>query len=368
MQFTCDREVLLYALQTAARGSAGRRGTLPVLSGIHFSLSDGELTVRGTDLEVWIESTIAVDVSDIGAPIVVPARLVSEVVRSLPAGPVTVSSDDESSSVEVSAPPRSKFSLKTLSAGDFPERQSLAAAAVVVEASELSDAFDQVVFAASTDDARAILTAVCLSSDGGVVRAVSTDSYRLALRTLDVDDLVEGSVLLPARSLGEVRRVIDSFGPDEKMTVQFSERHAVFTIGQTTVGTRLLEGEYPNWSRLVENAESSSFVVDRLSMLDAARRLRVMESGSTPIRMKLGSDGAEMSVVATDVGDGCEPVDGVFDGEPMEIAFTIGYLMDGLAALKGDMVRMQVRSAQRPVVMTAEGDDSYLYLLMPVRV
>ena len=204
MKFRCEREALAEALATAGRAATGRTGTLPVLSGLRLELSGDQLTVTGTDLDLTIQLEIAVG-GEADGGVVLPARLSSDIVRSLPAGKVEVDVTDDD--VKISGG-RSQFSVRPLSLDDYPRLSAPASSAVTINAAAFGEALRQVVRAASTDEARPILTGVLLTAENDGLRLVATDSYRLAVRDLPGVSVLgaDQKVLVPGRALNGLRR------------------------------------------------------------------------------------------------------------------------------------------------------------------
>lgn len=216
-------------MRSAPPGAAtNRTGTLPVLAGVRMEVAGDTLTVTGTDLELTIRLSIDVGGERDGAA-VVPARLVADIIKALPAGAVQIELGDDEMSISAG---RSQFSVRPLSLDDYPTLSEPAADAVTLSAAAMSDALRQVVRAASTDDARAVLTGVLLASDEDGLRMVATDSYRLAVRDLpDTSVLASGQkVLIPARALSELQRLM---GDAEQLDVRLGDREATFESGES---------------------------------------------------------------------------------------------------------------------------------------
>ena len=231
MKFRCEREVLGEALATAGRAATSRTGTLPVLSGLRLEVHGDELSVTGTDLELSIRLSIPVGGERDGA-VVVPARLVADIVRSLPPGAVEVALTDDGGGEEVAiSAGRSRFAIRPLGLDDYPVTAEPASEAVTLSSADVADALRQVVRAASTDDARAVLTGVLLTSEDGGVRMVATDSYRLAVRDLpDSKMLGEGQkVLVPSRALNELQRVL---GGADELQVRLGDARCRVRVGR----------------------------------------------------------------------------------------------------------------------------------------
>jgi DNA polymerase-3 subunit beta len=363
VKFRCEREILADALTTAGRAATSRTGTLPVLSGVRLDVHDGELTVTGTDLELTIRSTVPVHVDQEGSA-VVPARLVGDIVKALPAGAVDISLGDDEMAISAG---RSQFSVRPLSLSDYPAQVESEADPVTLTAEQMNDALRQVVRAASTDDARAVLTGVLIADDDDGLKMVATDSYRLAVRDLPQSSILASGqkVLVPGRALAELQRVL---GDTEELTVRFGAREAVFETGTTRVTTRLIEGEYPNIWNLLPSSYPNLLTVGREALLEALRRVKILAQDSTPVRLTLGGDTLQLTAITQDVGNAHEEIDANYDGTEMTVAFNPDYLMSGIDAVDGDEVTLTTMDPMKPAVLRGVGHDEYLYLLMPVRV
>ncbi|MGD9999568.1 MAG: DNA polymerase III subunit beta, partial [Ilumatobacteraceae bacterium] len=271
MKFRCEREILAEALATAGRAATGRTGTLPVLSGLRLELVGDRLTITGTDLDLTIQLDIEVG-GDGDGGVVLPARLSSDIVRSLPAGRVEVTVDDDD--VKISGG-RSQFSVRPLSLDDYPRLATPASSAVTLDAAAFGEALRQVVRAASTDEARPILTGVLLTAENDGLRLVATDSYRLAVRDLPGVSVLgaDQRVLVPGRALSELQRVL---GMGTELVLRLGERDATFEIGTTRLTTRLIEGEFPNYRQLIPSSHPNTLTVEREPLLEAIRRVKIL--------------------------------------------------------------------------------------------
>ena len=363
MKFRCEREILADAFSTAGRAATSRSGTLPVLSGLRLDVKDGQLTVTGTDLELTIRLSVPVHSDQDGAA-VVPARLVADIVKALPAGAVEVSVNDDEMSISAG---RSQFSVRPLSLSDYPAQVEPDAEPVTLTSSDVVDALRQVVRAASTDDARAVLTGVLMASEDEGLKMVATDSYRLAVRDLPQSSMlsVGQKVLVPGRALAELQRVLSS---DAELTVRLGQREAVFEVGGTRLTTRLIEGEYPNYRNLLPSSYPNRLTVGRDALLEALRRVKILAQDSTPVRLTLGGDTLRLTAITQDVGNAHEEIDASYEGTEMTVAFNPDYLAAGVDAVVGDEVSLSTMDPMKPAVLRGVGRDDYLYLLMPVRV
>ncbi|MBA3287257.1 MAG: DNA polymerase III subunit beta [Acidimicrobiia bacterium] len=363
MKFRCERDVLAEALTTAGRAASSRSSSLPALSGVRMEVRGDELSITGTDLELSIRLAIAVGGERDGA-VVVPARLVADIVRSLPSGAVEMELEGEELGISAG---RSHFAIRPLGLDDYPVQTESVAEAVTLSSSVVADALRQVVRAASTDDARAVLTGVLVAAEDDGMRMVATDSYRLAVRDLPENDMLAGGqrVLIPSRALNELQRLL---GHADDLQVRLGARDAVFEAGGTRLTTRLIEGEYPNYRNLLPSSYPNVLTVGKDALLEALRRVKILAQDATPVRLGLGGDTLRLTAITQDVGNASEEIDATYDGTEMTVAFNPDYLAAGVDAVDADEVTLSTMDPMKPAVIRAVGRDDYLYLLMPVRV
>ncbi len=363
MKFRCERDVLADALATAGRAATSRTGTLPVLSGVRLEVKGDELSVTGTDLELSIRLSITVGGERDGA-VVVPARLIADIVRSLPAGAVELDLGDDELSVSAG---RSQFRVRPLGLDDYPLQSEPSADGVMLGSAAVAEALRQVVRAASTDDARAVLTGVLIAAEDDGVRMVATDSYRLAVRELPENEMLATGqkVLVPSRALSELQRVL---GTSEQLRVHLGARDAVFEAGDTRLTTRLIEGDYPNYRNLLPSSYPNVLTVGREALLEALRRVKILAQDATPVRLGLGGDTLQLTAITQDVGTATEELDASYEGTEMTVAFNPDYLASGVDAVDTEEITLSTVDPMKPAVIRGVGRDDYLYLLMPVRV
>lgn len=380
MKFRCERDSLVEALTTAGRAVSSRT-TAAALSGVRIESDGNRLMVTGTDIDLTVRvGTEAIGLSD-GA-CVAPSRLLSDIVRSLEPGAVTIESEDDK--IEIAAA-RSRFSLRTFTLEDFPVLPDPSEPSTFLPAEGLVDALRQVVRAASSDDARPLLTGVLIATEGTGIRLVATDSYRLALRDIEGSDatLDATQILVPARALSELQRLsslgnkdlnrpVETEGSNEpRRTVGLSigDRDVTFVVGEVRVTTRLLDGSYPDYRQLIPAEYPNRLHVGKDSLLDALRRVRLLvRDNTTPVRLSMRAGGVDLTVVSQEVGDASETVDADFEGNDLTIAFNPSYLIDGVEAVAGDEVLLETVDATKPATVRATERSDFRYLLMPVRV
>jgi DNA polymerase-3 subunit beta len=382
VKFRCERDSLVDVLTTAGRAVSSRTTTSIALSGVRIESEGNRLMVVGTDLDLTVHvSTEAIGLSD--GVCVAPSKLLTDIVRSLEPGAVTVESEQDK--IEIAAA-RSRFSLRTFPADDFPTLPEPPAPTTLLPATSLVNALRQVVRAASNDDARPLLTGVLMAAEGSGIRLVATDSYRLALRDIEgkIDALDTTQILVPARALAELQRLSamsadgrdskagsdgDAGGSGATVGLSIGEHEVTFTAGDVQVSTRLLDGSYPDYRQLIPAEYPNRLHLGKDSLLDALRRVRLLvRDNTTPVRLSMRQGGVDLTVVSQEVGDASETVDADFEGTDLTIAFNPTYLIDGVDAVMGDEVLLETIDATKPATVRGAEPTEFRYLLMPVRV
>jgi DNA polymerase-3 subunit beta len=295
-----------------------------------------------------------------------PAKLVVDILRALPAGAIEIDAGDADAHIEAD---RSQFSVRLIPADEFPKLSTPTDDPVSLPAAELRDALRQVVPAASTDDARPILTGVLLAAESDGLRLVATDSYRLAVRDLPGRGslLTEGqSVLVPSRALNELARLLDD--DDTEVAIRLGERDASFEVAGTRLTTRLIEGEFPNYRSLIPSAHPNRLTVGRQALLDAVKRVRIMAKDATPIRLLQTEEKLQLMAVSQELGQANEDVDAKYEGAELTVAFNPQFLLEGVEVTAGDDITLESVDALKPALIRSTEGDEFLYLLMPVRV
>lgn len=360
MKLVCSKDELSKGLQTVLR-SVGARAGIPALSGVLIELTDNDLTLTTTDLE--LTTRVRVGLTGEAGKILLPARLLSEIVRSLPSDEVELVTDNGSVRV---AGGRARFELRSFSPEDFPRIEPTSEARTIsIEGGVLSQALGQVGPAASRDETRPVLTGVLLEGDESELRIVATDSYRLAVRKLSISGMNDVRILIPARAILEVSRLAAA---EAEVKIDIGSSQAGFTIGDVVIQSRLIEGEFPAYRQLLPEDQQNHLKVEKGPFLESLKRIALMAQDATPIFVELSTDGVRLTCHAQGLGESGEDVDGEYTGEQMRVAFNAQYLEAGISATEGDSAVIDFTDSQRPALAHAPGDTDFLYLLMPIRV
>ena len=359
MRIRAERDDLADVLTRAGR-AVGTRSALPILQGLLCDVSGGTLRVTGTDTEITIETALDVEVLEEGRT-VVPAKLVAEAVRKLPAGAVSFATADGEVEITGNGP---RFNLREFDANDFPDvgGKSDAGSGVEMDGEALTAALNQVGIAASNDDGRPTLTGVLFETESDHLRLVATDSYRLAVRDVPGVAGVD-TTLIPYRALKEIGRTIGA----DKVSMAIAERVGTFVSDRGRMTARVIESSFPNYRQLLPDEYPSRLTINRGALLEAVGRASLVAEAHIPVRLTLGSGGVELSVSRQDVGGETEYIEAIYEGEDMVIAFNTRYLTDGVASMKTETLVLETINPLKPGLLTAADDPSFRYLLMPVR-
>jgi DNA polymerase-3 subunit beta len=332
---------------------------------VRISVDGDQLQVTGTDLDLTITVQSVVAGAEDGVA-VGPGRLVTDIVRALEPGAVGVEAGEDELRISSG---RSHFAVRTHPAEDFPRLPAPSGDSVGLPAAGFADALRQVTRAASGEDSRPILTGVLITAEDDGLRLVATDSYRLAVRDLREAGLGEPGkkVLVPSRALNELMRLLGSASGE--VSLRLGAHDATFEVGDVTLTTRLIEGEFPNYKALIPSGYPNRLIVGREALLDAVRRVKLLaRDATTPVRIALHETGIELTVITADWGTANEDVDAKYEGSEMTVAFNPNYLIEGVEAITGDEVMLDTLDALKPATLRPTEGDEYLYLLMPVRV
>ena len=362
MQFTCERQVLADALGAASRAATGRASN-PTLSCLRMVLAGDALRITGTDGDLTIDVSILVSGSKDGV-VLVPAKLASDVVRSLTPGRVSFKA--ETDKVEIAAD-KVRFTVPLGIEGDFPKWAGTVGEGAEMPSKDLADALRQVVRAASTDEARGVFTGVLLEGVDGKLRLVATDSYRMAIRDIGAKVVPDGAkVVVPARALAELQKLL---GTADSVSISLTDNDATFEVGPIRLVTRLLMGTFAEYERLVPTSLPNSLTVGRDAILEAIRRVKLVARDpiGTPLRLEIASDGVALRMVTPDSGEAVEQIEGVVSGNDIEIRLNNELLSSGLDAVSGDDVVILTSEPGKLAVIRGQESADFTYLLMPLK-
>lgn len=366
MKVSLDRDAFLTDLQAVTR-VASTRSAIQALSGVQLSAAAGACELRATDTDVSLRVPLEADVSREGT-VVLPARLLLDVVRSLPAPVVSLEVRPSQQDVELVSG-NATFNIRTLHGDDFPPLPDPdPATSVSVPAHAFVETATRVSGSASRDETRPVLTGILVSASGNQLRMVATDSYRLSVKETTIDTpLASGfEVNVPARALQELARLA-AHSDEESLTVSVRQNQVVFVLGQVVLSSRLIDGQFPNYRQLLPETFEHELRISASELRDVVRRISLLAQKNAPLRLSFTPGELTVSAQTPDIGEARESLPVAFQGEPMEIGFNPEFLRDGLEAIEEGDVIVKLISALRPGLLEAGDGSGFLYLIMPIR-
>jgi DNA polymerase-3 subunit beta len=361
LRVTCSRADLAGGLSIVARALSSR-GAVQVLSGILLQGVDGRLTLSATDMEISLRASVAGDVTG-DAAVVVPGRLLTDLVRLLPDEVVALAYEAGEGVMTVESGSHSSR-LNVFSAEDFPRLPPTDVALHRVEAPALLETIEKVGRAASRDESRPVLTGILVRFEGGELVMAATDSYRLAVKQTALSspgpDL---EAIIPARALQELTRLAAGA---EDVGLGVHENHVVFSAGDVWLTSRRIDGQFPNYAQLLPETFEAELAVPRERLLDVVRRAGLMAQRNAPLRLRFAEGELTVSAQTQDVGEARESLAVDYTGDELEIGFNPDFLRDGLEAIAAETIQLKLINPLRPGLI-ASPDESFWYLIMPIR-
>lgn len=364
MKFSCEKETLLNLIGTASRAVTGK-STMPLLEGLLITAEVNSLTLTGYDLSMGIRTTAETDVIEPGS-IVLNARLFYDIVRKLPQDTVYLETDDKLLTTIKCG--RAVFNLVATEADEYPALAEVSAEiGFSLPQALLKSMIAQTIFSVSDNESKPIHTGCLFEIEDGLLNVVAVDGYRLSLRREHIEGVNENMrFVVPGSSLREIERILTE--EDGDVEIFPDKKNILFRIGSTTLITRLIDGEFLNYRAAIPEEFEHIVLADRHEMITCIERvsLIVSEKLKNPVRLHFDGPYVQMTCI-TAVGksyDEC-PFEGNI--ENLEIGFNNRYLLDALRAAGDDTVKLHLKGALNPIVITPPEGDKYTYLVLPVR-
>jgi DNA polymerase-3 subunit beta len=371
MQAKIERAVLLRCL-SHIQSVVERRNTIPILSNVLIeAIGDSTIRVMATDLDMQIVDTVDAKVETPGAT-TVSAHLLFEIARKLPEGSeVSLSAADGEMLVRAG---RYQSKLKTLPRDDFPViAEGDLPTSFALDAKTIIRIIEKTRFAISTEETRYYLNGIFLHAtedNGGLLRAAATDGHRLARYELPRPAGAETmpDVIIPRKCVGELHKLLQEVG-DGGVQVDLSPSKIRFTLGSAVLTSKLIDGTFPDYTRVIPTANDKLLRVDPKSFGEGVDRVATIATDKTrAVKMALDSDRVTLSVTSPENGTAAEEVPGTYASAPMEIGFNARYLKDIIDQVDGDMVELHLADAAAPTLIRENDKSPALYVLMPMRV
>ncbi|HMK81576.1 MAG TPA: DNA polymerase III subunit beta [Xanthobacteraceae bacterium] len=372
MKVTVERAALLKSVGHVHR-VVERRNTIPILANVLLRAEKGKLALKATDLDLEVTETIAAEVSPTGST-TVPAHMIYDIVRKLPEGSqIVLDSSGDRAALTIRAG-RSRFSLQTLPESDFPD---LAAGEMThkfaVPAKDLKRLIDKTQFAISTEETRYYLNGIYLhvaaSGKTQKLRAVATDGHRLAQVEFDAPKGAEGmpGIIVPRKTVGEVQRLIEDL--DAEIAIELSTSKIRFTIGDVVLTSKLIDGTFPDYGRVIPAGNDKTLIVDKGEFEAAVDRVSTVSSErGRAVKLALSPGKLILTVTNPDSGSATEELEVEYDADPLDIGFNSRYLLDIAAQIEGEVAVLKLADPGSPTLVQDKDATGALYVLMPMRV
>lgn len=373
MKLSVLQENLARGLTTTSR-SVASRAQLPVLSNILLATDQGRLKLSATNLETGINYWLGAKIEKEGA-ISIPAKVLAEFIASLPAEKVELEAKENNLLINCGS---YQAEFNGLAATEFPKIPSVKGRPDLSFASaSLVQAINQVAFAAAQDEGRPVLTGVLLMIKGQNLILVATDGYRLSLKKIpstkgiaESKELKKG-LIIPSRTLIELARTMGETEQEKNigLTITKEANQAIFSTPDTEIVSRLIEGKYPDYERIIPGKGKTSLTIDVAELTRGVRVAAIFaREAANVVRFQIDKKGLEITANTAQVGRNIARLEAKVTGPSGKIAFNSRYLLDLLSVVEGEQINLEITGSLNPGIFTSIGDKSYLHIIMPVRV
>ncbi|MGA2163812.1 MAG: DNA polymerase III subunit beta [Solirubrobacteraceae bacterium] len=366
MKLTLPTTELLAQLQTVTR-VASTRSAVQALSGVMVLAGDSGAKLLATDTEVGLRVPLQAEVVRSGQ-VLLPARLLLDVVRALPAGDLSLELRPSEQDVELLCA-GAIFHLRTLRAEDFPALPSaVEESRMTIPAEAFVQTVERVARSASHDETRPVLTGILISAADRELRMVATDSYRLSVKRTTLESPLEGAIEanVPARALQELTRVAQQYQCTE-LTLGLGQNQVIFELGGAVLSSRLIDGQFPNYRQLIPESADHELTLSAPELTGVVRRISLLAQKNAPLRLAFSEGELTVSAQTPDVGEASETIPVPFHGEPFDIGFNPEFLRDGVESIDTDELVMKLISPLRPGLIESPEAGDFVYLVMPIR-
>ena len=365
------QDKVLAALQSVA-GIVERRHTLPILANVLIRKTGSQLQLTTSDLEIQIRTSAELGGDDQSFTTTIGARKLIDILRTMPSDQ-TVSLESSQNKLVLKGG-KSRFTLQSLPAEDFPLVQEAASfgPAFNVPQKTLKDLLTQVSFAMAVHDIRYYLNGILFVAEGKQLSLVATDGHRLAFAsaTLDVE-VPRQEVILPRKTVLELQRLLSDVGGDDQplIEMQFANNQAKFSFGGMEFVTKLVEGKFPDYNRVIPKAHKNTVTLGRAPLLASLQRTAILTSEKFKgVRLNLEPGTLRVASNNAEQEEAVDELDIDYGGEPIEIGFNVTYLIDALTNMDQDMVKLELADANSSALFTIPENASFKYVVMPMRI
>lgn len=365
MKFTIERHHLLKPLQQVC-GALGGRPTLPILGNLLLKVEEGVLSLTATDLEVELVSKVTLESEFEAGSVTVPSRKFLDICRGLP-DDSTITIVLEGDRVQVRSG-RSRFSLSTLPASDFPNIEDWQQeVAVTVTQAELKSLIDKTQFSMANQDVRYYLNGMLFELDQTTLRSVATDGHRMAVATVALEGSFDNKqIIVPRKGVQELSKLLDA--PEQPVTLQIGSSNIRAEVNNYVFTSKLVDGRFPDYRRVMPQNTDKTLETNCDELRQAFSRAAILSNEKfRGVRVNLADNEMRITANNPEQEEAEEMLDVNFQGDALEIGFNVSYVLDVLNTLRCDQVRMSMSNANASALIENSEDDSAMYVVMPIR-
>ncbi len=362
MKFKCEKDSLLRGI-SLCQGVLSTRSTLPILSYYLFEAKGGILNISATDLEVGVTAEIKSEIIEEGG-ITLPGKRVLDLIREFPSGEISLSSEENFTTIKGQ---KVWVKISSLSTEDFPQFPEVKGKEIRIESEKLKNMIKKTSFSVSHEESRYTLNGIYMTAHEKVISMVSTDGRRLSCIT---EELLtpcsqEMEAILPLKAGQELNRVME----EGEVEVVWGEKQMKFTQPGITLTTRLIEGEFPDYKKVIPKSFKGEGKIDKNLFEEAVKRAYIMtrEKGVS-VRLSFSSHKLKLTTRVPEIGESSEDLEMEYNGEDLEIAFDPVFILDVLKVMESEKVIMGINGPLDPALIRPDAGENYLYVVMPMKI
>ena len=368
MKFSCESTILAKEVNIVKKAIASSPNA-PIFSGIHLILQGNALEIIAMDVNFFMSDTCEVQ-GEMDGDILVPARSFSDLLAKFDKETIYLEKNDTDTELNITSQ-KGKYSIPLMEKDDYPPFPEFAGdKALVFPEDKISDLIKKTIYACSTDESRPLFTGVLMEKKGNSITCVGTNTHRLAIKTVTLDDAddTEYSMIIPSRLLKEIANNLNKDIPEE-VELSLQHRQIQVKIGALKIISSLIEGSFPNYRRVVPPTFSTKITFTCQDMEKAVQRVSLFSTDDYNIvRMTINQDNITLTSGISDLGQGKEVVDCTTVGDGLNIAFNSKYIMDILKNAGSEGITMEMNNSLSPACLRPLSEEDYLYIVTPVRV
>lgn len=366
MKFNINKPDFIKTLQRM-QGIVEKRNTMPILSNILLETKKTKIDITATDLEIYIKDSTLANINEEGS-VTINARKIFEIIKELPEDNISISTTKEDKMTIKSG--KARFTVMGLSAKDFPVFPVFDDVNLEkLDDNILKELIDKTSFAVSTDETRYNINGFLFEKDKSNIKMVSTDGHRLALvekKGVTTNAAEKKSVLIPRKGMMEIRKALDEKIGEFLFGV--SQKNAVMKKEDTLINIRLLEGEFPDYNKVIPTDNNKNIIIDKAMILSSLKRVSILSSDKIKgVKFNFVSSRLTLSSSSPDIGDATEDIDIDYKGEDIEIAFNARYFIDCLETIDEEKIQIKLKDPLSPGIIRSAKDGDYTYIIMPMR-